>query len=114
MRVIDREERLRAGGSGSNNWFGGYMYPVLGVPKVPAFIAEVEQALAGDAEPVHGPQARLEAGMGPTATRLSDGRVLVVGGDRYTNGAHSFFASVESYPAVSATSPRPRQQATRA
>ncbi|NCO33664.1 MAG: hypothetical protein AUJ92_08050 [Armatimonadetes bacterium CG2_30_59_28] len=47
---VDREERVRASGSGSNSWFGGYVYPVLGVPKVPAFIDEVEHALASDAE----------------------------------------------------------------
>jgi hypothetical protein len=45
----DSAGRHRLAGSGSNNWFGGYLYPVLGVPKVVSFLQEVEEAVAGDA-----------------------------------------------------------------
>jgi hypothetical protein len=47
---VDREERPRLGGSASNGWFGGYLYPVLGVPKAVSFITEVERAFAGQAD----------------------------------------------------------------
>ena len=48
----DAAGRQRLTGSGSNSWFGGYLYPVVGVPKMVSFVTEVEQALAADAEMV--------------------------------------------------------------
>lgn len=47
---IDSEERVRIRGSGSNGWFGGYLYPVLGVPKPMSFLEEVEKAFASEAD----------------------------------------------------------------
>jgi len=49
---VDREDRARISGSGSNNFFGGYTYPVLGIPKVLSFLEEIERAFDGDAQGV--------------------------------------------------------------
>ena len=48
----DREGRVRMSGTGCNSWFGGYVYPVLGIPKVMSFLEELEGAFASEAEGV--------------------------------------------------------------
>jgi hypothetical protein len=49
---VDRQDRVRMSGSGSNSFFGGYNYPALGIPKVFSFVEEIERAFAGTAEGV--------------------------------------------------------------
>ncbi len=46
----DHRNRVRMSGTGSNSWFGGYSYPVLGIPKVFAFLEELERASAAETE----------------------------------------------------------------
>ncbi len=48
----DSAGRRRLAGSGSNSWFGGYLYPVLGVPKPISFVQELEKAFARDTKAV--------------------------------------------------------------
>lgn len=43
---MDRENRVRMSGTGRNSWFGGYVYPALGVPQVVTFLEELERAHA--------------------------------------------------------------------
>ena len=47
---MDRDDQALISGSGSNNWFGGYVYPALGIPKPLSFLDEVEKAVAGPAQ----------------------------------------------------------------
>ncbi|MBI4023886.1 MAG: hypothetical protein HY360_02835 [Verrucomicrobia bacterium] len=49
---MDREGRLRMSGTGRNGWFGGYVYPVLGIPQVMTFLEELERAFASGAQGV--------------------------------------------------------------
>ncbi|MHB9132009.1 MAG: hypothetical protein ACYDBB_13115 [Armatimonadota bacterium] len=49
---VDRNDQVRMSGSGSNSYFGGYLYPALGIPRVMTFLEEVERAFAGTAEGV--------------------------------------------------------------
>ncbi len=55
----DAQNHPWSSGMGSNSWFGNHLYPVVGVPKVFAFAAEMERAFAADTERVSvtfGPQ----------------------------------------------------------